>query len=490
MIGLGAAMSTGYLRQAALAYEIGAGRAVDVYLLAFAVPEFVFVALPIVLSPAFIPLFSALRLHSGERAAWRFALRVGGALLAALVGFAIAVALSAPLYMRWLAPDLGRVELGRAVRAAQMMAPAIILMGESALIGALLRACRCFGPPAISAAVYNIAFVAVLLAAPVSQPVRRTAYGVTLGAAAALTIQLPFLWHYHRKSSGSAFGGRSDRGPINIRVGDMVRLAGLLLAAYAAHHVILIVDRAMAVTRGVGGAAILNYAYRVALITGQLSGLAVSTAIFPSFAEQAANEDDEGLRSGLSASLRLVWMIGLPASCWLAAMRVPVVQLLFQRGAFGPAAGATVSDVLVVYVVAVLADALCQPLWRVLYAWRRTRTVLMVNGLQTLVRLLLNIALIQRFGYVGLALSATLGLATQLLLLGRLVRRQMGTFLSATWWRSGLRAIMATALGMPVAVLVAQGLHPWPAAAVLLASGVAGGLTYVVGLRFLGEAMV
>jgi hypothetical protein len=72
MFGLAAANLTGFLRQAAIAHQLGAGRAADIYLVAFAVPEFIFVALPIVLSPAFIPLFADCRLQAGEASAWRF----------------------------------------------------------------------------------------------------------------------------------------------------------------------------------------------------------------------------------------------------------------------------------------------------------------------------------------------------------------------------------------------------------------------------------
>ena len=487
MIGLVAATFTGFLREAALAHELGAGRATDIYLIAFAVPEFVFVALPIVLSPAFIPLFADLRLRTGEDAAWRFALRVGGALLALLLGLAIVVVMSAPLYIQWLAPGLERFETAQAARAVQLMSPAIGLMGGATMAGAVLQVYQGFARPAMATAVYNLTFVAVLLALPLAWPVGRTAWGVTLGAAAALMIQLPLLWRHRPSSPVAETAGGSN--PLPVSVGDMARLAGPLAAAYAVHHVILLVDRAMATTLGAGGAATLNYAYRLALVVGQLSGLAVSTALFPRMAEQAASEDLTGLRSSLAEGLRFVWMIGLPASCGLIVMRRPVVQLLFERGAFDHAATAAVSDVLVFYAVAVLADALCQPLWRVLYTWRSARTVLAVNGLQTGVRILFNVALIHSFGYVGLALSAALGLSIQALGLGQLVRHHLGTYLTAAWWRGVLKIALASALGIPVAGLMAGKLHAWPAPVALLVSGTLGGLTYVVVLRFLGKAV-
>lgn len=76
MSGLAAAALTGFVREASLAYQLGVGRATDIYLIAFTIPEFVFTALPIVLVPAFLPLFADLRLRVGEAGAWRFGGRV------------------------------------------------------------------------------------------------------------------------------------------------------------------------------------------------------------------------------------------------------------------------------------------------------------------------------------------------------------------------------------------------------------------------------
>ena len=421
MFGLAAASLTGFVRQAAVAYQLGAGRAADVYLVAFAVPEFVFIALPIVLSPAFIPLFADCRLRAGETCAWRFGLRVAGALLAVLLLFTAVAGLGAPLYLGWLAPGFSPHERGQAVQATRLMLPAISLMGLATLAGAALQVYRRFARPVLATAVYNLTFVATLLAASLAAPLDRAAWGVTLGAAAALVFQLPLLWR-HRPPPQTLEVFRDFQS----LVGQVARLAGPLAAGYAVHHVILFVDRAMATSLGAGSAAALNYAYHLALVVGQLSGLAVSTALFPRLAEQVASDDTAGARASLSGALRFVWAVGLPATCGLILLRTPIVRLLFEHGAFDQAATAAVSSPLIWYGLAVLADALCQPLWRVVYAQRSAWTVLAVNGLQTGLRLLGNLALTPTLGYNGLALSAALGLSVQAVVLWWLVRRRLG----------------------------------------------------------------
>ena len=266
---------------------------------------------------------------------------------------------------------------------------------------------------------YNLTFVATLLAAPLVWPVGRAAWGVTLGAAAALVLQLPLLWRHQTSEVSGDFRSLTS-------VGQVARLAGPLAAGYAAHHVILFVDRAMAIALGVGSAAALNYAYHLALAVGQLSGLAVSTVLFPRLAEQITGGDVSGARTSLAGALRFVVAVGLPTTGGLILLRTPLVRVLFERGAFDSAATAAVSGPLAWYSLAVLADALCQPLWRVVYARRSAWTVLAVNGLQTGIRLLGNLALTPVLGYNGLALSAAIGLSVQAGVLGWLVRRWMG----------------------------------------------------------------
>jgi putative peptidoglycan lipid II flippase len=256
------------------------------------------------------------------------------------------------------------------------------------------------------------------------------------------------------------------------------------------HHLILFVDRAMATQLGSGKAAALNYAYHLALVVGQLSGLAVSTAVFPRLAEQIAKGDTAGARADLSDALRFVWATGLPAACGLIVLRTPIVRVLFERGAFGQAATAAVSGPLRWYALAVLADALCQPLWRVVYAQRRSWTVLGVNALQTGLRWAGNLAFAPLLGYHGLALSAAIGLSVQAALLGWLVKRLLGTLLPRAWWRDAVRvllaAVAATAAVSLLLTVSAAGLGQVPPALKLATGGVAGGTVYLVALWLVG----
>jgi peptidoglycan biosynthesis protein MviN/MurJ (putative lipid II flippase) len=128
----------------------------------------------------------------------------------------------------------------------------------------------------------------------------------------------------------------------------------------------------------------------------------------------------------------------------------------------------------------VLADAICQPLWRVIYALRQTWTVVTVNGLQTVVRVFGNIVLIRYFGYNGIALSAVLGLSLQAVVLGLLVQRQLDFPSKFSGWREVGVVAFASAIAAGVAYFSNEKFNLGGPVITLLVSGVIGLFTYVL----------
>ena len=307
MFSLALATLTGFLRQSVIACTLGAGRVTDIYLVAFAVPEFVFIALPVVLAPVIMPLFAQVRRQFGERAAWAWGARLSAWVMLALAGLIGCAALAAPLILRWLSPGFSAVERQQAAALFYPMLPGILLMGLSTLAGSFLQIYRRFARPALTTAVYNLVFMAALLWLPLESPLERTGWGVTLGAGAAFLFQLPLLLRLARDVRGQSAPSLTAR----LALGEALRLLGWMAAGYGVHHLILFIDRALATGLGEGAAAVLNYGWHLALVVGQVSGLAVSYVVFPSLVESVgARQMDEAGKS-LRHALGLVLAIAL-----------------------------------------------------------------------------------------------------------------------------------------------------------------------------------
>jgi putative peptidoglycan lipid II flippase len=461
MLSLGAAMATGFLRQTALAATLGASRPMDIFLVAYALPEFVYVALPIILSPVVIPLFMQISRQNSEAAAWHTAQRLGAWFLMGTLVITVFAAWAAPMLITWLSPGFNTAERLHAVAVFYPMLPGLLFMGISTLMGALLQVYRRFARPALTTAVYNLIFIACLLSLPLEDPLARAGFAVTLGALAALLFQLPLFLNVRRQISGSVSTGKVDLKPA-------FQLLGWMAAGYAVHHLILFVDRAMATNQGAGSAAILNFGYHLALTIGQVSGLAVSTVLFPTLSKSIEAADLQAARRTLSQAMGLVLALALPAGVGVIVLRQPVVQVLLEYGAFTAQDTQAVGLSLAIYTLAIVADALCQPLWRLVYAWKDGRVVLGVNGAQTVIRLAANLILVKYFGYNGLAISAVIGLSIQLLILGGLAYWRLGWRITNPGWRwistitltAGLAALVVFVLQAGSARMRLE-LSPW-----------------------------
>lgn len=470
MLSLGLAMATGFLRQSTLAATLGAGRVADIFLVAYALPEFVYVALPVILAPVVIPLFMQVVRRSGEASAWQVAQRLGMLIFIVLLVLAVLILWAAPLLIAWLSPGFDATERLQATGVLYWMLPGILFMGVSTLVGALLQVYRRFARPALTTAVYNLVFIASLWLLPVPDPLQRAGLGVSLGAIAALLFQLPLFISVRSASPRLASGEGSGMASLQ----PSLRLLLWMSAGYGIHHLILFIDRAMATAQGAGSAAVLNFGYHLALTVGQLSGLAVATVLFPTLSEQVEADDTRAARRTLSQAMLLVFALALPAGLGLIVLRQPVVQALLEYGAFTAQDTLAVGVPLAIYTLAVFADALCQPLWRLVYAWKEGRLVLAVNAVQTLVRLAANLILVGVIGYNGLAISAVIGLATQAAILAALARRRIGwRFSTPDWrivWQIGLAAGVAalSALGVRQGLVRLAGeVSPW----IILLSG-------------------
>ncbi len=78
----------------------------------------------------------------------------------------------------------------------------------------------------------------------------------------------------------------------------------------------------------------LYYASRIEELTLGLFAIALSIALFPTLSDLAARKDIEGMKKTLKYSFKLIFLVTFPAMAGLLVLNKPIIQVLFQRGAF------------------------------------------------------------------------------------------------------------------------------------------------------------
>ena len=486
----------GLLRSVAIADAFGTDPELAAYWVAFRLPDLVFQVLAgATLSAAFIPTFSRVALRGGEEASWRLASSVLNLISVATALVAAVAFLLAPLIVPLLAPGLGE-ESGRqdelqglAVELTRLMLLSPILFGLSGMVTGILNARQHFWAPALAPMVYNasIIFGALALAGPMGT--QGLAAGVVIGSAAHLLVQLPAL-----RSAGMRWSAALDLGSESVR--EVARLMGPRVLGLAAWQVNLVVVIFFASFVSDAAISAVNYAFMMAMLPVAVVGMAISTAVFPTLAQQAAARQLNQLRQSLSESLRMILFLAVPASVGLILLARPAVRLLLQRGAFDASSTELVVDALAIYCVGIFAHAGVEILSRGFYALSDTRTPVAVALLAMTANVVLCAALVAPFGVSGLAAAASLAAVAEFALLLRMLHLRLGGLAGRAFRRSVVRTavstvVMAEAVLLLLILLRSAGAEPGDAGGALLLSaigGLAGLAAYLLAAALLRSA--
>lgn len=482
----------GLVRSVVIAHAFGTEPDLSAYWVAFRLPDLVFQLLAgATLSAAFIPTFSRVVLRHGEEEGWRLASSVLNLVaIATVVATAIAFVL-APLLVPLLAPGLGQAT-GReeelralAVDLTRLMLISPLFFGVSGMLMGILNARQHFLAPAFAPVIYNLGIIvgAVFLAGPFG--IHGLAWGVVLGAAGHLVVQVPAL-----RTVGMRWRPALDLGSEAVR--DVLRLMGPRVVGLAAAQVNLLVLVFFASFVSDEAISAVNYAFLMMMLPVGVIGMAISTAVFPTLAAQAAARETAQLRASISNALRVILFLAIPASVGLVILARPAIVLLLERGAFDARSTEMVVDALVFYSIGIAAQAAVEILSRGFYALSDTRTPVTI----AVVAMALNVAfaalLVQPFGIAGLAGAASLSALVEFVLLVRLLDVRLGGLERIPLRRSVGATVIASIVLAQVVVIVrlvlgAAGLDDDGRLGALATIALAGGLG---GFAFLGVTWI
>lgn len=176
-----------------------------------------------------------------------------------------------------------------------------------------------------------------------------------------------------------------------------------------------------------GAAAGFNYAnLLVQTPLGIISNI-ILLPLLPIFAKLAEPENWPDLKLRIRQGLLLTAVTMLPLGALMVALSVPIVQVVYERGAFKQEATQLVSSLLISYGIGMFAYLGRDVLVRVFYALGDGQTPFRISSFNIVLNALLDWILVKPFGAPGLVL-ATVGVncSSILMLLWLLHRRLNG----------------------------------------------------------------
>jgi putative peptidoglycan lipid II flippase len=452
----------GLAREIVLARQFGTSEAFSAYVSAFRIPDLLFlVVMAGAFGSAFIPVFSGFLGDGEDEAAWKLAsviLNVSGVVV--ILTAAVAWVLAPELVRYAVAPEASSAAQQITVSCMRILLLSPVFLGFGIAAKGILEGQDLFTLPALAPIVYNAATIlgAIVLGPRVG--VYGVAIGVVVGAIGFLLLQIPGLVRSGMRYSFS-FNPRTPG------VGEVTRLLAPRLIGQAAFQLNFIAVTNLAWRTGEQSVSALNYAWQLLMLPHGVLALSVSTVILPTLSRLWQVGDTAAFRATLGNALRPLVFLSLPAAVILFAFRLPIVQTLFQTGAFSAESTTLVAAPLAFLAVGLVSYALVEALTRAFYAMHDTRTPVVAGIGIVALNIVVGVVLLDQMGYLALALALSLSTTVEAVILTVVLRRRIGSVTAATrdWLLrviacSGVAALVAAGLADPLTEATTPGNGP------------------------------
>jgi putative peptidoglycan lipid II flippase len=386
-------------KEMVVAWRFGTGDALDAFLIALVIPNFITVVVAGSFNAALIPTYIQVREQEGIKIAQRL---FSGATVwgLGLLGItAILMLASAPLYLPQIAVGFSPEKLDLTFKLLWAVTPWVMLTGIFLIWGAVLNAGERFVLAAVSPIMIPAITIVFLLLAN-SWGVFALPAGLVCGTVLELVILGAAL---HRQ--GISLCPRWYGFDANLRqvVSQFFpAMTGAFLMGSAG-----LVDQSMAAMLSPGSVAALNYGNRLIALPISLVTTALSAAVLPYFSKMIACENWIDLRHTLKHYLQLIFVVSMPLTGLLIVFSEPIVQILFQRGSFTANDSHMVAQIQTCF-------ALQMPFYmgnilvvKLISSMQLNYILMWAAGCDLLINIVLNYLFMQWIGIKGIALSTS-----------------------------------------------------------------------------------
>jgi putative peptidoglycan lipid II flippase len=383
----------------------GRSDAMDAFLAANLIPGLLINLISESMNQALVPTLIRVREREGHDRAQQLLSSSMVAIVALLAGASLVMALTARGFFPLIASHFPPAKFDLSVRLFYALVPIVVITGIATNCTAVLNTFDRFSLPALApvAPPLGIMIGALLFSG------RMGVWAMVLGSVTGSLVQAALVaWMMH--SHGYKFRLRWHG--MNEATREVAHQYWPVLLSSAVASGGLLVDQSMAAMLASGSVSALAYASRFVSVVLTLLAGAISTAVVPYFSRMIAHEDWAGCRHTLRTWVRLTAIISTPIALALIGGSHWLVRVTYQHGAFGPRDSAVVAPVLMMYAIQIPFIVTSRVFYRFLVAMRRNDLILYCGIINLFLDVVLNLALMRRFGVAGIALATSLWAAS------------------------------------------------------------------------------
>ena len=482
-----------FVRDILFAWAFGAGWVADAFNVAFRFPN-LFRRLfgEGAFNSAFLPLFAKELELNGREAARRFAEEALSGLVFVLLILTVVCIVAMPWLMYGLAPGFSTdpKKFDLAVLLSQITFPYLLCMSLVALFSGVLNSFGKFVESSSVSIVLNLT-LAIAIFVGFGLGYHNDPAGGVVQAVGVFVAGLLQLWLLVDGLRRNDFRLKLHRPRMTDGVRRLITLGIPGVVAGGVTQINIMIGTLIASLQP-GAVSQLYYADRLYELPLAIVGIAIGVVLLPDVSRKLRSGDHAAVLDSQNRSLEFAMLLTVPAAVALAVVPVPIVKVLFERGAFTSLDTQQTASVLWIFALGLPAFVMIKVFSPAYFAREDTKTPMYYATASLFANTAGSIALFFLFKHLGLLPQLGIAVATTLggwlnagLLWATLVRR--GHFQAdRRFTRSMLMILLSSAVMGGVLLYCAEVLAPWfapgpshvlhfGALAVLVA---AGGLAY------------
>lgn len=389
----------GFVREIVMANFFGTTYITDAYVMAIAIPGIIFGGIFVAVATAYMPLFSKITEIKGEEEGNRFSSEVINLLLIVSI-LAAVIGLS---FSDQMVNIFARGFTGETAKLTSFFTKItfcyIIFTSTAGLLEAYLQYKGIFLIQIILGYIQNIIVIVVMVISAFTSH-----YYLTVGWLLAYATKAVILMTIARKK-GLKY---TPSFKVNKTVKQIINIAFPVFVASGIIQINTFIDKTMASSLPEGSVSALNYGM---ILIGLITGLTISiltTILYPKLNQANSLQDYDRFGDMIATGMTLIAIVALPCTLGAIVYSQQIVQIVYERGAFGPAATAMTASAFFYYSIGLLFMSLNELIIRAYYSMHDMKTPMIFAGIGVIINLVLNLILVRFMAHSGLALATSI----------------------------------------------------------------------------------
>lgn len=403
----------GFAREMVMAGTFGLTVESDAYGVAYSILSIFTILFGAAIGSTFIPIYTKSQIELGEKKANDYAVNVLNlyilvALIASAAGYYIAPGITSVM---WQNAEGGEL----VTQLTRLMMPSLVCWAVSGVLVNLLDARKHFVPEQLIG--FALSFC-VIFACLVYKSIQAVSIATSVTALMQIGILLPFLrrqirWHPYLNL-------KSER----LKRTFILALPALISVAFdEINHA---ADKIFGSQIGIGVVSALSKSYTLVQTAISVLVIPITTVMFTQLSQYAAERHMGEVKNTIRISIEIIALITLPIIVICCALGLEVIEVFYQRGAFGFEQTQFTTPIFIFYIAGIFGFGLRNFLTRAFYSLQKTRIPMFIGMISVSFNVFLDWLWKDSLGGPGLTLATSIASLTGAIIMLIVLRRQLG----------------------------------------------------------------